>query len=473
MKVFQFKLTCWIALGFFLFLFLALVSFNIYAVHEIMHEAEERMEAVSRGILNELEARNSPPDGPIDAATIQGIDANMGFIARERRIGYAIVSQGYDLLYETPGFNLPLDRAFLSKPHERPFIVRVESEDHLDDALSEWHFLFRYEGDDFIIFTNDRGEYELVERLVEGLGIVLVLAIVLALPSGYFVSRKVLAPLDAIDAAVQKIRDGDLSARIPPIRSKDEVSRLVDTLNLTFEELQASFNRIQRFSADAAHELITPLTAVRGTMEVCLGRERNVEEYQEVLAESVERITSLSTLMKDLLLLAKPGTRAQKRHLAPVNFSSVAERAVEQAQAGGNAATIRVVCDIESDIVLPGSRSLLLRLCYNLVHNAIRFSRAGAVVTVVLRRKDDTGVLEVRDSGIGIRYEDREKIFEQFYQVEEGHSTGAGLGLSIVKWIVNLHDGKIDVESEPGRGALFRVALPLHAAASREQNRDG
>jgi signal transduction histidine kinase len=466
MKVFQFKLTCWIALGFFCLMFVTIIAFNVYAVHGVVHEAKVRMKVVSRGILEELESYGSPPEGPIAPEVVRTIDANMGYIARERKIGYAIVSLDHEVLYQTPGFNISMDKAFLATPHKRPFIVRIEPEEELDDALSRWHFMYRYEGDDFIIFTNDRGEYELVEKLVEGLFLVLVLAILLALPSGYLVSRKILNPLDAIDSAVQKIRVGDLAARIARPDSEDEVSNLIDTLNLTFDELQASFNRIQRFSADAAHELNTPLTAIRGSMEVCLGRERAVDEYQTVLAESVEQITSLSRLVRDLLLLAKPGSQRQKDLFVPVDYSAVVDRAVEQAQAVGDTVAVRVLPDIEPGLILPGNESLLLRMCYNLIHNGIRFSCSGSTVTVGLQRQENSIILEVQDHGIGIHPEDREKIFEQFYQVDKSRNTGTGLGLSIVRWIVDLHDGRIDVESEPGCGALFRVVLPIHSSSA-------
>lgn len=461
MKVFQIKLTRWIALGFFCLMFVTLIVFNVYAIHRIVREAKVRMRTVSRGILSELEQDKTPPEGPIAPETLRTIDGNMGYIARERQIGYAVVSRTYNVLYQTPGFNIPLNRKFLAKPHRRPFIVRVESDEDLDDALKRWYFMYRYEGERFIIFTNDRGEYELVEKLIEGLGLVLVLAILLALPSGYLVSRKILNPLDAIGAAVQKIRTGDLTARIARQDSNDEVSHLVDTLNLTFDELQASFHRIQRFSADAAHELNTPLTAIRGNLEVCLGRERTVDEYQAVLAEGVEQITSLSRLLRDLLLLAKPGSQQQKEHFVPVDYSAVAERAAEQAQIIGESVGVRVVRDIEPGLALPGNESLLLRMCCNLIDNGIRFSSAGSVVTVRLRRQDGAVVLDVMDHGIGIPPEDREKIFEQFFQVEKSRNIGTGLGLSIVKWIVDLHDGQVEVESEAGCGALFRVTLPL------------
>jgi signal transduction histidine kinase len=465
MKVFQAKLTCWIALGFFGLMFVMLIAFNVYAVHEITHGAKDRLKTVSRGILKELAAHDCPLQGPIPEATIAEIDANLGFIARERKIGYAIVSLDYRVLHQTPGFSIPSDPGFLARERERPFIQRVVSEEGLGEALSEWHFMFRYPGEQFIIFTNDRGEYELVERLFEGFGLALVLAIVLALPSGYVVSRRVLRPLDAIDSAVQRIRAGDLSARIERANSKDELARLIDTLNLTFAELEGAFQRVQRFSADAAHELNTPLTAIRGNMEVCLGRERSVEEYQTVLAESVEQITLLSRLLRDLLLLARPGSQQQKEYFTPVSFSLVVEQASEQAGIVAGERSVRVDCEVQSDLVLEGSESLLLRLCYNLVHNAIRFSHPGSTVTVRLDRHGDTAVLQVCDHGIGIRPEDREKVFERFYQVDQSRNAGTGLGLSIVKWIVDLHGGRIEVESEPGCGTLVRVILAVQSGA--------
>jgi len=461
MRVFQLKLTAWIAAGFFALMLVVLIAFNFYAIHRILRDADDRMETLSEGIMAELTAHGTPPGGPVSPAAIASIDSHLAFATRHRRVGYAIVSLSHEVLYQTPGFSLPREAAFLARERRRPFIVRVESEgDDLEDALSEWHVMFRCPGKDVIVFISDRSEYELVEKILEGMGIALGLAVLLALPLGHLMSRKVLASLDAIDEAVQRLRQGDLSARIATAHSQDEVARLIEALNRTFDSLQASFERIQRFSADAAHELNTPLTALRGSIEVCLGRERTTAEYQAVLTECLEQITTLSRLLKDLLLLARPGTAEQRRLMAPVNASDLVDQVVRQARAANAGSAVRVDCDIQPDIVLNASEGLLRRLCHNLVDNALRFSGKAGAVSISLRRQADAAVLEVRDQGIGIAAADLDRIFEPFYQVEESRSVGTGLGLAIVAWIVELHGGAITVESTPGQGTRFRVTLP-------------
>ncbi|MBT4822362.1 MAG: HAMP domain-containing histidine kinase [Lentisphaerae bacterium] len=462
MKSFQFKITCWIAFGFFSLMFLILIAFNGYAIHEVAHSAKRRMKTISRGILRELETYDTPSSGPIPESTITMVNEKLAFIDQEGRVAYAIVSKEHAVLYRTPGFNIPIDETFLARPHGRLFLHEVKSGgDELEDALSEWHFLFRYEGDSFTIFASDRGDYELLERFLEGLAAALILALMFALPSGYLLSRKILAPLHAIDAAAEQLRAGNLDARVVTRKQDDEISRLINTLNLTFAALQRSIDQISQFSADAAHELNTPLTVLRGQLEVCLGRERTVHEYQTVLADSVEQIISLSRMLKDLLLLAGPGRERHRKAFSLTDWSLAVEDTVtslEMVAAGGNT---RVRSNIEPEVQLVGDAPLLQRLCYNLIYNAIRFSPVGGTVTVRLRRVLDTAVFEVKDQGIGIKDEDQKKIFERFYQVDESRNTGTGLGLSLVKWIAEMHDGQIEVESELGNGSLFRVTLPM------------
>ena len=466
MKSFQFKITCWIALGFFSLMFLILIAFNVYAIHEVAHSAKKRMKTISRSILQELASRNTPESGPVPESAIKAINAKLAFIDREGKLAYAIVSRDHDILYRTPGFNIPLDETFLARQHDRLFLQEVTSRgNELEDALSEWHFLFRYGDDGFTIFASDRGDYELLERFFEGLAAALILAFVFALPFGYLLSRKVVNPLKAIDGAARQIRAGNLLARIPARKSDDEMSRLIETLNLTFAELRDSIDRIGQFSVDAAHELNTPLTVLRGQMEVCLGRERTVQEYQTVLADSVEQIISLSRMLKDLLLLAGPGTERHRQAFSPVDLSVAAEDATTSLETIAAESNTRILRNIEPDVLLVGDASLLKRLCYNLIHNAMRFSIAGSTVTVGLRTVDNAAVLEVMDQGIGIDPGDQERVFERFYQVDESRSAGTGLGLSLVKWIVDLHSGRIEVESEPGHGSTFRVTLPQGQSA--------
>jgi len=460
MKSFQFKITCWIAMGFFAFMFFALVAFNIHAVHAVAHSAKKRMRTISRSILQEL-AERGVHDGPIAEDVSRRINEKLAFIDRERSLAYAVASKDRKVLYQTPGFNLPTDDEFLDKEHERLFLRRVESGEQIEDFFDRWCLLYRYPSKNFIIFVTDHGDYELLERLVDGFCFTLVLALVIALPSGYLLSRRILSPLKAIDATVREIRRGNLHARIQRIDTHDEISRLIDTLNLTFAELEESFGRIKQFSADAAHELNTPLTALRGNMEVCLGKTRNVDEYQAVLAGSVAEIMSLSRMVNDLLLLASLSNGQHKRQFAPVDCSGLVGEIIEQFEIIASEKNIRIIREDEADQQLIGDLSLLRRLCYNLIHNAIRFSHSGSEIEVSLKRGNNAVVLEVKDQGIGIKPEDWENIFKRFYQVDQSRNSGTGLGLSLAKWIVDLHGGQLEVESELGSGSLFRVTFPL------------
>lgn len=459
MRSFQLKITCWIAAGFFALMFGVLVLFNVYAIHEVAHTAKKRMKTISRSILEEL-ASGAVRSGPIPDEVVRAIDEKLSFVDREGTLSYAVVSKEHRLLYNTPGFNLPLEEEFLSKEHKRLFLQSVRSGDDAEDLLSVWHFLFRYEGQHFVIFVSDSQSYELLEKFVHGLGICLLLALALAVPSGLFLSKKVLRPLEAIDATAQRVRQGHLEARIATIPGADEIARLADALNATFAELEQSFARIRQFSADAAHELKTPLTAIRGTVEVCLSRERSPAEYQAVLADCAEEVAGLSRMVTDLLLLASPGDESRKRRFAVVDCSDLVRDVIDRLEAITEGKRVRVEQRIEEQVHVSGDETLLQRLCYNLVHNAVRFSESGSTATVSLQRQDGNVLLTVEDHGIGIRPDDRDRIFERFYQVDEGRGSGTGLGLAIAQWVAELHGGRIDVESRPGDGSRFVVTLP-------------
>jgi len=469
MKSFQAKITCWIAAGLFAFMFVIMVAFNAYAIHEVAHIAKTRMKVISRSILRELADQGVPTGGPIPTDVTDLITERLAFVSETNVLAYAVVSRDHRILYSTPGFNLPRDPRFLAKEHKRIFLHSVGSGEHVDELFSEWHFMFRYAGDDFVVFTSDAGNYELFERMIQGTGIVLALALLLAVPCGYALSRRILRPLAAIGEATERVRAGNLTARIPSPNSHDEIERLVDDLNATFAELEESLTRSSQFSADAAHELKTPLTALRGNLEVCLGRERTPEEYQMVLAEAIEEVVSLSGLVKDLLLMATPGEPGRQRQFTTFDFAAEAADIVEHLAHFAEEKRVCVETELPAEVPIHGDQALLPRVCYNLCHNAIRFSPPGSTVTVSLRVTGDDIVLAVADQGLGIEPEEQERIFERFYQVDGSRSTGSGLGLAIAAWVVELHGGRIDVVSEPNQGSTFTVRLPMGQAPSPDR----
>jgi len=451
--------TCWAGLGFFVVMLLVLVGFNVYAYSQIRHQAKRRMRTVSRNIIQEIKTSGGATGGIAPDAML-AIEEKMPFLDPDRKLKYAVVNGDHTVLYSTFPSGFPIARALADTVHRKVTLQRVKSGDDLKEVFSEWYFLYRYDEDDLTILTSSREDYELAERFVEGFGVAVVLSLILALPAGALLSRRVLVPLKAIDSTVQKIAAGQLDARITFPTSKDEVSALIETLNRTFAELEKSFQRIRQFSADAAHELKTPLTALRGNMEVCLSRTRTAEDYQRVLAESITEVASLTNLVDNLLLLASPSDPERETRFVEVNLASLVRDAVERATAMAVAKEIRITQNIEDNVPVQGDDVLLTRICNNLLYNAVRFSPNSTIVTVSLRLSPNAVVLEVIDQGIGIKPEDHKRIFERFCQIDTSRSTGSGLGLAIVKWIADLHNARIEVESEPGQGSLFRVVLP-------------
>jgi heavy metal sensor kinase len=516
----RFKTTCRIALVFFLIMFV-LIAVLLAASLQAMFRAERHiLKAVARGIHEELTAAGLPTES-IPPRVIHGIDEKLAFIGNAREYAYAIVSPRREFLYGTPEFSSALPRRFAAPPpkrvlklrhddspefgvprprglldaaeprltlhdadapevqidldtdtldasHRHLFLEGVRSGRRLDDLLSRWRFLYRYEGDGYLIFVSKERHFELVERLAHAaLGAVL-LAIALAVPAGYFLTRRLLAPVEAIGQTVERIKSGDLSARVPGGAGRDEISRLIERLNETFDRLDASFRQVSQFSADAAHELKTPLTALRGSLEVCLARDRAPDEYQIVLAESIEEVAALSRIVDDLLLLARPDYADPQRIFVPVDLAHVARDTTERLDVLAQERGVRIQLRAPGPCWVAGIESLLQRLCCNLLHNAVKFSPHGATVTVAVAIAGTDVTLAVTDQGNGIPPDEQPRVFDRFYQVDRSRSSGGtGLGLALAKWIAERHRGAIRVDSAPGKGSTFRVTLPSGAAPTR------
>lgn len=311
---------------------------------------------------------------------------------------------------------------------------------------------------------------ESVESALHKLALTLLLllpgALVVASLGGWFLATRALKPVDQITRTVRDIHAQNLKARLTEVPSDDEIGRLVETFNEMLERLDASFNQIRSFTADASHELKTPLTILKGEIELALRRPRTVEEYQEVLVSSLEEIERLTHITSDLLLLAKSDSGTIEMEKEPVNLSALIEEAAQHVQPlAEEKHLILQVLPGQSDVEIRGDRFRLKQLILNLVENAIHYTPAGGKVVVRADRGNAFyAVLEVSDTGIGIAPEDQERIFERFYRTDKARNRregGTGLGLAIVKWIVESHGGKIEVHSKPKQGSTFTVYLPF------------
>lgn len=300
--------------------------------------------------------------------------------------------------------------------------------------------------------------------------VLLVLAPVALIASalgGWFLARRALTPVDAMVEAARRIEAEDLTKRIPAPSGEDELARLAAVLNDMLARLERSFGAARRFSADAAHELRTPLTILRGEIEVALRSSEAPAEIRRTLASCLEEVHRLNSMVEDLLLMARMESNALSAVPKPVNFAEVLEDVGpalrELAARAGNICTVAVA----PPLWIEGYDSLLFRLVFNLAENAIKYTPGGGKIEITLEQQDHSAVLQVKDNGPGIAPEAQEYIFDRFYQGDPAREgSGTGLGLALVRAIVELHHGQIHLSSDVGKGSCFRVTLPLSPPTS-------
>jgi len=294
------------------------------------------------------------------------------------------------------------------------------------------------------------------------------LVLLLASAGGYWMSRRALEPVDRISRTAEEIGAQNLSQRLPLRCAGDELDRLSATLNAMFARLEAAFHRITQFTADASHELRTPVAIIRTTAELVRSKPRGQEEYTKALDRILAESERTSRLIEDLMLLARADAGADGVVQEPMNLAECLRGACAEVRVLAEYGKVCLEASLPSDCTVSGDDQALRRLFLILLDNAIKYTPAGGAVRVNLAIDDSadkrTAVVEVRDTGLGISPEDLPHIFERFYRAAKDRSRktgGAGLGLSIARWITQRHGGEVLVESTPGTGSVFRVRLPV------------
>lgn len=291
------------------------------------------------------------------------------------------------------------------------------------------------------------------------------LILLLASLGGYFLARKSLSPIALMNQQTQRITAENLSSQLDVSNPRDEVGSLATTINALLARLNAAFQEQQRFIADASHELRTPIAVLRGETEVALEQERPTAEYKESLKHIKEEAERLSRIVENLFILARQPVDASAIVKLPVRLNEVVADCVRAAQVLATQKGLRLeVGRSFPEMELDGDDEMLKRMLLNLLDNAVKYTPRGGEVDVELARQNGNARIVVTDTGIGIPTEDQQRIFDRFYRVDKARSRalgGAGLGLSIARWIVEAHEGKLTVESTPGRGSAFTVELPL------------
>jgi len=279
---------------------------------------------------------------------------------------------------------------------------------------------------------------------------------------GAFVfARFATRPAQQIAEQAEAIEAGTLSARITAHASVAEYSRLVAVLNAMLDRLDRAFAVQRRFVADASHELRSPLTVLRGDLDVALRRERPAEDYRAALERMREEVTRITALAENLLLLARADAGLPAAAVGAVDLADVADRAVARASRQADAARVALTA-VTAATVVRGDAALLERAVGNLVENAVRYAPMGSHVAVRCSVAPGAAVLEVEDDGPGVPPEHAAHIFDRFYRGDpaRGPDSRAGLGLPIARAIAEAHRGTLMLV-RPGPGALFRMTLPL------------
>lgn len=288
---------------------------------------------------------------------------------------------------------------------------------------------------------------------------------------GYWMSRRALAPVDALVRTAREVGGTNLSGRLQKLDTGDELQRLSDTLNEMLDRIESAFRRITQFTADASHELRTPVSLIRTEAELALRRSRSEGEYQDSLRHILLEAERTTSLIEQLLSLARADSGRETLNLQPVDLSEVLHSVAEGWQQVAAIRDIKFSTSIDhQNVFVTGDETLLRRLADILLDNAFKYTPSPGTVSLVLEQQDESAVIIVRDSGVGIPDEEQNRIFERFYRVDKARSRaqgGIGLGLAIAQWIVTQHQGSISVESRHGEGAIFRVQLRRVAAPVR------
>ncbi len=318
-----------------------------------------------------------------------------------------------------------------------------------------------------------RGVYQL-DQLSSAMNTILLVTliafpflIIVAAAGGYSITKRAFRPVQKMIDTVSEINDGqDLSKRINIKGSNDEIHALAQTFDRMFDRLQSSFENEKQFTSDASHELRTPTSVIISQSEYALSQIDNSKEVKESLEVILKQSQKMSSLISQLLLLARVDQQNMEHfQFEQLNISELTEMVAEELTHMAKKADIELSTELEDNLFVEADQTLIMRLLMNLITNAVAYGKPGGYVKINLHQQDQYVIGEVSDNGIGIRPEHLNKIWDRFYRVDPSRTSttsgNTGLGLSIVKWIVDLHGGSIQVSSEVNKGSTFTFRIPM------------
>lgn len=296
---------------------------------------------------------------------------------------------------------------------------------------------------------------------------ILPLLVCIAALLGYWLSGRSLAPVNRIIQTAERIGVESLSRRLDVARARDELRRLTEAINAMLDRIERSFQRITQFTADASHDLRTPVAIIRTAAEISLRRPRSEADYRETLTNILHTSIETSELLENLLTLARADAGAVGMEMHPLELGAHVRKAQERAKMLSSDKELELVLHVPAAPVWIRADAVAIdRLLLILVDNAVKYTPAGGRCEIELLRGGEHAQITVRDTGRGIPESDLGSIFERFTRADRARSRdvpGAGLGLAIARWITDMHGGTIAAESRLGTGSAFQVRLPALA----------
>jgi heavy metal sensor kinase len=296
------------------------------------------------------------------------------------------------------------------------------------------------------------------------------LVLIVAVAVGWYLAVHALKPFEEVAKTAEQITSQKLNIQIVNVRKEQEIQRLVQSFNSMVARLSQSFDQMRKFNANVAHELRTPLAILQGENEIALRSASVPEEIRTVLISNLEELGRLTRIVNDILTLAEVEAGTQVLTKKPLDLKTMVSDLADQMQLLAMERNIRIdVRDLPEAMILADDL-WIRRAILNLLDNAIKYSRDGGKIRVSMTNDGIKVHLSIHDDGIGIAGEDLPHIFERLFRTDPARNRntgGVGLGLSLVKWVVEAHDGRIMVTSAPDKGAQFQVELPVLTAASK------
>ena len=290
------------------------------------------------------------------------------------------------------------------------------------------------------------------------------LFLVVAACGGYWMSRRALEPVDRMTQAARNIGAQNLSNRLDVPPTRDELARLAGTLNQMLARLEAAFQRIAQFTADASHELRTPVAVLRTAAELALRKPRTEREYQDTLSQVLREVDRISELIEKLLTLARADSGGAQVKMERTDLNAILSAAYDGTKWRALEKGVALSFNTGPPVWVQAEPTSMERLLLILLDNAVKYTPSGRDVRAGVSTENGFAIAEIQDSGIGISGEDIPHIFERFFRADRARSRefgGTGLGLAIGRWIAEAHGGEIRARSELGKGSVFQVRLPL------------